>query len=371
MKKMFLFIFLLCFSTVILGIGFAAINNITLELVGNSSVKKLDNITITKVEYKSDVLADLQESQIINYYTTTINSKVVLGDDINSSISYEVTLKNDTDRTFKYIGTVHDDSSKFYDNENIKYEVTGIEPGEMFLPNSEKVITITFKYNEEPIDNNILNSYINIKFNKIFNIEYVNIDSNNLISSIEEGESANIEFINPPIDIDIAGDLEYEYNNGVLSISNVASDLKITGIEGTLLYSVGNEIAQVGSIINPSNYQSTNKNLSGTYVKYTINSNNQVVKIEGCKSATQNANEVCLEALNSDKYNSNKEILATYFGGSSDNVPNECIEEYDNDYAKFTCSNTYVILSIDNNGGVFINDLENNKSCTINLMSEI
>ena len=126
-KNIFLFTFLLCFSTIILGIGYAAINNITLELSGNTSVKKIDYMKIINVEYKDNVLADLQESKINNYYLTTINSKIVLGDDIKSSISYDVILKNDTENSFKYVDTIHDDSIKFYDNENIQYEVTGIE----------------------------------------------------------------------------------------------------------------------------------------------------------------------------------------------------------------------------------------------------
>lgn len=229
MKKIFLFIFLLSISTIILGIGYAAINNITLELSGNSSVKKIDNIVITDVEYNDNVLANIQKSKINNYYLTTINSTIVLGNSINSSISYDVALKNDTDRTFKYIDTIHDNSNRFYDNQNIQYEVTGIEVGDLILPDSEKVVTITFGYKDAPIDNNTLNSYINIRFNKVFNIEYVDIDSSNLVNNIGEEESLNIEFVNPPLDVDIVGDLEYEYNNGILSISHVTSDIRITG----------------------------------------------------------------------------------------------------------------------------------------------
>ena len=125
---------LLTVSTIIMGIGYAAIDNVTLDLSGNTSVKKFDNVRITKVEYKSDFLANKEESKINHFNVTTINSKIVLGDDINSTISYEVTLKNDTDNTFKYVGAVHDDSKEFYDNDNIEYEVTGIDNNELLLP---------------------------------------------------------------------------------------------------------------------------------------------------------------------------------------------------------------------------------------------
>lgn len=366
MKRMIIFIFLLSISTLFLGIGFAAIDNITLELDGNANVKKIDYIKITNIEYKSDVLANLEESKINNYYNTTINSKVVLGNDITSSISYEVTLKNDTESSFKYIDAIHDNSLQFYDNENIEYEVTGIEKGEILLPDSEKVITITFKYKELPIENNILNSYINIKFSKVYSIQYVNIDSTNLINSIAEDESSNIEFTNPPTSIDVEGDLDYEYNNGVLSISNVTSDIKITANEAvTPLYSISGG-AEIGSTINPSKYQNTNESIIGPYMKYTVDSNNQVVKIEGCKTKTANANEVCLSAVDNNEYSNNKAILASYFGGNIDNIPSECSEADNGGTMEFTCSNSYVVLAADSDGGIWINDIEHSKSCVIN-----
>ena len=74
MKKIVLFMILLSISTIVLGIGFAAIN-ITLELDGSASVIRNDYIKITNIEYKSSNLANLEVSRINNYYSTTINSK--------------------------------------------------------------------------------------------------------------------------------------------------------------------------------------------------------------------------------------------------------------------------------------------------------
>ena len=365
MKKIILFMILLSISTIVLGIGFADVN-ITLELDGSVNVKKIDYVRITNIEYKSDILANLEESKINNYYMTTVNSKVVLENDITSSISYEVTLKNDTDRAFKYVDTIHDNLPKFYDNENIEYEVTGIEKGDILLPDSEKVITITFKYKELPIGNNVLNSYINIKFSKLYNIKYINIDSTNLINSIAEEESSNIDFPNPPAAVDIEGDLDYEYNNGILSISNVTSDIKITAKEGTPLYSITGG-AEIGSTIDPSNYQNTNEDIVGPYIKYIVDSNNQVVKIEGCKTGTANANEVCLVAVDTNEFSNNKSILASYFGGDINNIPSECSEEIGMlGETEFTCANSYVVLAVDSKGGIFINDVEHGKNCVIN-----
>lgn len=366
-----MFIFLLSVSTIILGIGYAAVNNITLELDGNTSVKKSDYIQITNVEYKNDVLANLEESKINSFYATTISSKVALRNDINSSISYEVTLRNDTDKSFKYIETIHDNSLQFYDNENINYEVSGIEPGEIILPDTDKVITLTFKYKSLPIENTILNSYINIKFIKLYNIEYVDIDGDNMIKSIGENESASIEFSNPPLNIDIVGDLDYEYNNGLLSISNVNSDIVITGKQGSQLYSTTGNNVTIGSIINPTDYKSTISDFTGTYIKYTIDSNNKIFKVEGCKTETINADKICITAIDPDEYSNNKEIMASYFGGSINNLPSNCSEVDKSGTLELSCSNSYIILTADNEGGISINDLENNHSCTINLKQEM
>ena len=236
----------------------------------------------------------------------------------------------------------------------------------MILPDSEKTVTITFKYNNMPIDNKVLNSYINIKFIKLFNVEYVNIDSSNLVNSIAEEEHLNIEFSNPPIDIDIIGNLDYYYNNGILSINNVTSNIKIIGKNNVSLYSTSYKNISTGSKVNPSDFQKTNDDINGVYIKYTIDSNSQVAEIEGCKTATINTNEICLSAIDSNKYNNNKELLISYFGGNNGNLPSECIEEDNYGTTEITCSNSYVVLAADDDGGIYINDLENKKSCVIN-----
>lgn len=370
-KKLTLFILLITLSTICMGIGYAAVDNVTLELSGNTSIKKSNTLKITSVEYKDSVNANLEQSKINSFSSTTINSKIVLGNNLNSTISYEVILENNSDNTYKYVDTIHDNSSEFYDNDNIEYEVKGITAGEKVLPDDKKTVTITFKYKKEPISNNTLNSYINIKFVKVFNIEYINIDENNLIDSIEENKSTNIQFLNAPDEVEVTGDLDYTYNNGILSISNVTSDIKITGKNNsspkiTTLYTTSGKNAKIGSTINPNDYQQTTEEIEGAYIKYTVDSNNKVTKIEGCKTSTANAKEVCLIGVDADKYSDNKDIITAYFKGSSNNLPKECTEEDNSGTTELTCTNSYVVLAADDDGGIFINDIENHKSCVIN-----
>lgn len=364
-KKNIIFILLISISTIFMGIGYAAVNNITLELSGSSNAKKIDNIKITNVEYYSDNKAIKNESKIINYSATTINSKIVLGSDVLSTISYEVTLKNDTENTFKYIKAIHDDNIEFYDNNNITYNVEGISEGEIMLPDAEKKIILTFKYSTTDTQNSTLNSYINIKFNKIFKIKYAGIEGNNLIDSIEEGKAESINFTNAPVDVEIDGKADYNYNNGILTLSNVSSDLTITGKNGTPFYTITPSNLSIGSTINPNNYSLNETEVTSPYLKYTVDSNNKVVKIESCKKETNNAPSVCLIAAGSNVYNTNKEIITSYFGGTSTNLPSECTEELNQGVTELTCANSYVVLAIDNEDGLFINDIESQKNCVI------
>ena len=102
-KKLISFLVLITISTVFLGIGYASINNITLQLDGNTSVKKKDTVEIIRVDYKDGFQSNKDESIIKGFNKTMINSKIVLGNSSNSTITYEVTIRNDTINSFKYI----------------------------------------------------------------------------------------------------------------------------------------------------------------------------------------------------------------------------------------------------------------------------
>ena len=120
---------------------------------------------------------------------------------------------------------------------------------------------------------------------------------------------------------------------------------------------------KLGSTVNPSDLEDSKDDITGTYLKYTVNSDNKVVQIDICKTGTSNAKEVCLTAVDTNKYSSNKGIMNEYFGNT------DACEEEDNDGTlEYTCSNSYVVLACDDAGGIFINDIENKKSCVINPM---
>ena len=363
-KKIMFYILCLSLATLFMGIGYASINNVTLDLSGDISAKKAESIVIEDVTYKSDNLADKENSKINGFAATVLNSTVVLGSDKTSTITYEVTLSNDTDYKYQYVDTIYDED--FYDNDKITYKVEGINPNDIIAPGSEKKILITFKYKSEDITKNTLNSYLNIKFNKVYSITYENITNNNYPNLIIDGENVNITFTeNAPNNIEVEGDATFEYENNILSLNNVKSDLTIKGINGATIYTLGGNLT-VGSTVDPSNYNTDENSVSTTYMQYKLDSNNTVTEVDICKKSTQNAPAICLVGADTSKYNSNKEAILTYFGGSSNSMPEECSEEENYGDTEFTCANNYVVLAADTGGGVFINNIENSTSCVIN-----
>lgn len=357
-KRVILCTLLLSVATLFMGIGYASINNVTLDLSGDTNAKKTESIIIEDVTYKSDNLADKENSKINGFTATVLNSKVVLGSDINSSITYEVTLYNNTNYKYQYVDTIYDEN--FYDNDKITYEIAGISPGDIVPAESQKKIYITFKYKSEDITNNTLNSYLNIKFNKVYSITYENITNNNYQNLIVDGSNASITFTGDvPNDVELEGTADFEYQNVVLSLTNVKSDLIIKGIKTTIIYASSGNL-KIGSTVNPNNYSTDENSVGPTYIKYILDSNNIVTEIDVCKKATVNAKEVCLIA-DASKYNDNKNTIIDYLGSSDG-----CTEEDNFGTTEFTCQNNYVVLATDDDGGVFINDIENTKSCVVN-----
>ena len=61
-----------------MSIGYATINSITLDINGDVSLVSQDGLFITEVNYDSNNDANLEESKIITFSSTTLISRVVL-----------------------------------------------------------------------------------------------------------------------------------------------------------------------------------------------------------------------------------------------------------------------------------------------------
>ena len=164
-NKQFLFLFVVLFGMVaFLGVGYAQITGINLELSGTASLSGQTGIVISNISYSSSVATDPSESSINTYYQTMLDSTIVLGNDTTSSITYQITIRNLTDENYVFSNVVYDDD--FYDNNNITYELNGISHGSVLSANQSVTFNVTFKYTGTDISNNTLNSFLNFKFKK-------------------------------------------------------------------------------------------------------------------------------------------------------------------------------------------------------------
>jgi len=233
-RKNLVFIIFLFVATLFLEIGYAQISSVELNIGGSVIAQKQTGVVIMDAHYVSNNNADISSSIIKSYYQTMLNSKVVLGNDTSSSITYEITIKNLTNAPKSFDGAVYE--QEFYDNPNITFELNGLSIGDVLASNQSVTFTITYKYTGTDISNNTLNSYINFSFNDIetinsYTITYINFENNNYPTSINEGENLNLTFSAPiPINIIVTGSSNYDYSNGILNVYNVASNLIIENL---------------------------------------------------------------------------------------------------------------------------------------------
>lgn len=165
-KNIYPVVILFC-ALVLLGIGYAQVSDVNLNITGEAVAKGEEGIFITGVTYDSSNIANPSDSTITSTYLTTMQSTINLGNDLNSTITYKVTIRNNTDEPAIYNDAIYDPDLG-YDNNDIEYIVNGITHGDILNPNENVEFAITFKYKDSlsQVSNSILNSYINFKFDE-------------------------------------------------------------------------------------------------------------------------------------------------------------------------------------------------------------
>lgn len=159
------YIVLILIAILFLGIAYADITKEELMVIGNAETDVQEGVFITKIIYKSSVDADVENSKINYYLKTMMDSKVVLGSSSTSTITYEVTIYNNTNTEKIYIGALTDDTDEIlYSNTNIGYSVDIEEYVTTIAPGKSLTFTITFSYEGTDTSNSILNSKLNFRF---------------------------------------------------------------------------------------------------------------------------------------------------------------------------------------------------------------
>lgn len=158
---------LIFIATLFMCIGYAELSGDPMSIAGIVEAYAQEGVFITSISKKSEI----ETGSKINYFIGTMfESKTVLGNTADSSEIYEVTLYNNSETEYVFIGTLTDiEDEHLYDNENIGYMVNGVEQYKTIIsPGQSLTLTITFTYKDETkITNNILNSKINFRFKEM------------------------------------------------------------------------------------------------------------------------------------------------------------------------------------------------------------
>ena len=229
--------FLLLFATLVMGIGYAAVNSVTVEILGDSIVQGSSGVFIQEVTYHSSQNAVSENCIIKQSIGTMLSTKVELSSELSESYYiYNVYIYNNTPDRYIYTGTVSDE--EFYTdqagefNEDIVYETIGIDENYILDAKTGINIQIKFKYSSTETFQNVLNSYINFSFKKVHFVTYENIDGDYRAYAID-GENFIVDFSDKNYDslnITMNGNVveNYTYENKILTIPNVNGSIVIS-----------------------------------------------------------------------------------------------------------------------------------------------
>lgn len=163
--------FLLIIATLFMSIGYASINSIGLDIAGELAVAAPECIFISEIDYLSSVGADVESSKITKIDYSVMNLSIVLSEsDVNSNITYTITIYNNTKFDYKFVGITYDDN--YYDNKNIVSVLSNnLQVGDVLSSGNTVTFNITFKYSDlvsmPSLDINKLNAVINFDFDYI------------------------------------------------------------------------------------------------------------------------------------------------------------------------------------------------------------
>lgn len=169
-----------------MGIAYASVNSIIVSINGYAEAKEVSKVFFTDAKYLSDNNANVEDSEILSAYKTILNSKVKLSkNDLNSSITYEITVFNNTEYKYKYDGTNYIFGKDEYSNNDIMFTIN-IDKGTLIESKDSLKFTITFSYKDgADLTKNELKSVINFKF---VLAPYV-VDTYDYVGNVEEFEA--------------------------------------------------------------------------------------------------------------------------------------------------------------------------------------
>lgn len=145
MKKHHILLSLIFIAVMFMSIGYASINSISLEIEGKVTAILQDKVFITDVEYvPNDVVLPGENLKINSFYSTFVNSEINLDNTDTSTVKLKITAYNSTNEDYVFVGTFFEES--FYSNNNITFELGGLEIDDVIKKGDYLSFYVTFKY---------------------------------------------------------------------------------------------------------------------------------------------------------------------------------------------------------------------------------
>ena len=166
-KLYLVFSILFCIATLFMGVGYASINSVSLNVSGEMTAQVQDGIFITEVNYNEELSNNVlaSDSKINSSYQTNLDSSITLSNDKDSRITYDITIYNSNDLAYVFDGIEYALGEDTYSNENIIYKLFDLNIGDIINSKDGITFSITFYYNDsENISDVKLKSLLNFKF---------------------------------------------------------------------------------------------------------------------------------------------------------------------------------------------------------------
>lgn len=204
---------LIFIATLFMCIGYAEMSGDSMSITGTVEAYAQQGVFITSISKKNEV----DTGSKINYFIETMfESKTILGNTEDASEIYEVTLYNNSETEYVFIGTLTDiEDELLYDNENIGYTVNGVEQYKTLIsPRQSLTLTITFAYKDgKNITNNILNSKINFRFKEMPQLVLSNEGQTYTLNDLHpDQEPQRYEFIVSNYNEEMTNNIPIEYS---------------------------------------------------------------------------------------------------------------------------------------------------------------
>lgn len=238
-NNMYLYTALLIIATLFLGVAYATIANVDLYISGDALIVPSEGVDIISATYKDSLNADIENSKVSMATKTMIKNIVVLENTKDAFLTLHIEMQNNTSKDLYFIETVKNDN--FYKNSDglantqIAFELNGLKKFDKIDKDGGKTsFDLTFKYNMENNSeindaNRYLDSYLNFRFREIYNITYNGFINNGYTDKLIAGDENIITFEGEiPENITIIGDVNSTYIDGVLTLTDVKSDIIIT-----------------------------------------------------------------------------------------------------------------------------------------------